>query len=71
LIVSRRGGSFLGSFDVDEATHTLTHHVQGPVTRELIVGKDLPRHYEFTDDGYLIIRSMRSDEHWSVRWEHY
>ncbi len=60
-----------GSFDVDEATHTLTHHVQGSVTRELIVGKDLPRHYEFTDDGHLTIRSMRSDEHWSVRWEHY
>jgi hypothetical protein len=60
-----------GSFDVDEAAHTLIHHVQGSVTRELIVGKDLPRHYQFTDDGHLIIRSTRSDEHWSVTWEHY
>jgi Lipocalin-like domain len=60
-----------GSFDVDEATHTLTHHVQGSVTRELIVGKDLPRHYEFTDGLHLIIRSMRPDEHWWVRREHY
>jgi aryl-alcohol dehydrogenase-like predicted oxidoreductase len=60
-----------GSFDVDETAHTLTHHVLGSVTRERIVGKDLPRHYEFTDDGHLIIRSMRSDEHWSATWEHY
>jgi hypothetical protein len=60
-----------GSYDVDEATHTLTHHVQGSVTRDLLVGKDLPRAFQFTDAGYLIIRSTRSDEHCSVTWEHY
>ena len=60
-----------GSYDVDEATHTLTHHVQGSVTRDLLVGKDLPRVYEFTGDGHLIIKSTRPDEHWSVTWEHY
>ena len=60
-----------GSYDVDEATHTLTHHVQGSVTRDLLVGKDLPRIYQFTADGHLIIRSARPDEHWSVVWEHY
>jgi len=60
-----------GSYDVDEATHTLTHHVQGSVTRDLLVGKDLPRAFQFTDAGYLIIRSTRSDEHWSVTREHY
>ena len=27
-----------GSYDVDEATHTLTHHVQGSVTRNLLIG---------------------------------
>jgi len=59
-----------GSYDVDEATHTLTHHVQGSVTRDLLVGKYLPRAFQFTDAGYLIIRSTRSDEHWSVTWEH-
>jgi hypothetical protein len=59
-----------GSYDVDEATHTLTHHVQGSVTRDLLVGKDLPRAFQFTA-GHLIIRSTRSDEHWSVTWEHY
>jgi Lipocalin-like domain len=60
-----------GSYDVDDATHTVTHHVQGSVTRELLVGKDLPRVYQFTADGHLIIKSARPDEHWSVTWKHY
>jgi len=60
-----------GSFDVDEATHTLTHHVQGSITRDLLVGKNLPRKFEFTPDGHLIIRSARPDERWFVTWAHY
>lgn len=60
-----------GSYDVDDATHTLTHHVQGSNTGDLIVGKDLPRLYQFTKDGRLIIRPVQSDEHWSVVWERY
>ena len=60
-----------GSYDVDEATHTLIHHVLGSVTRDLLVGKDLPRVFQFTGDGHLIIKSVRPDERWSVTWEHY
>lgn len=60
-----------GSYDVNEATHTVTHHVQGSVTRDLLVGKDLPRVYQFSADRQLIIKSAREDEHWSVTWEHY
>ena len=60
-----------GSYDVNEATHTVTHHVQGSNTRDLLVGKDLPRLYQFDADGNLIIKSARADEHWSVTWEHY
>jgi hypothetical protein len=60
-----------GSYDVDEATHTVTHHVQGSNTGDLLVGKGLPRSFEFTQDGRLIIRSSRPDEHWFVVWEHY
>lgn len=60
-----------GSYDIDDAKHTVTHHVQGSVTRDLLVGKDLPRVYQFTEDGHLIIESARPDEHWSVTWEHY
>ena len=60
-----------GSYDVDEARQSLTHHVQGSNTRDLLVGKDRTRRFEFTSDGHLIIRSTRPDEHWSVTWEHY
>jgi hypothetical protein len=60
-----------GSYDLDETTHTLTHHVQGSNTRDLLVGKDLPRIYRFSSDGHLIIKSARPEEHWSVTWEHY
>jgi hypothetical protein len=60
-----------GSFDVNEAAHTVTHHVQGANTRDFLVGKDLPRTYELSADGHLVITSARPDEHWSVRWEHY
>jgi len=60
-----------GSYDVNEATHVLTHHVQGSVTRGLLVSKDLPRIYRLSAGGRLIIRSARADEHWSVTWEHY
>jgi len=60
-----------GSYDVNGATHILTHHVKGSNTGDRLVGKDLPRVYQFTADGYLLIRSARPDEHWSVTWEHY
>lgn len=59
-----------GSYDVDESTHTVTHHVEGSITRGLLVGKDLRRVYQFTPDGHLVLRSARPDEHWSVTWEH-
>jgi hypothetical protein len=58
-----------GSYDVNEDAHTVTHHVEGSITRGL-VGKDLTRVYQFSD-GHLIIKSSRSDAHWSVTWEHY
>lgn len=60
-----------GSYDIDENAHTVTHHVQGSITRNQLVGKDLLRKFEFTPDGHLIIRSTRPDEHWFVTWAHY
>jgi hypothetical protein len=60
-----------GSYDINETTHTVTHHVQGANTRDLLVGKDLPRVYLFSTDAHLVIKSARPDEHWSVTWEHY
>jgi Lipocalin-like domain len=60
-----------GSYDVNEAKHILTHHIQGANTRDLLVGKNLPRVYEFDAEGNLVIKSARADEHWSVTWKHY
>ena len=60
-----------GSYRVDEATHTVTHHVQGSITRETLVGRYLPRVYKFTEDGHLILKSANPAEHWQVTWEHY
>jgi hypothetical protein len=60
-----------GSYEVNEAEHILTHHIQGANTRDLLVGKNLPRLYRFDAEGNLLIKSARSDEHWSVTWKHY
>lgn len=59
-----------GSYDVNEAKHVLTHHIQGANTRDLL-GRSLSRMYKFDAQGNLIIKSARSDEHWSVTWKHY
>jgi hypothetical protein len=59
-----------GSYDINEAAHTVTHHVQGSITGKALIGKDLPRRYQFTQDGHLIIRSADANETWSVTWEH-
>jgi len=58
-----------GGYEVDESAHTFTFHVEGALVRDLI-GKDLPRLYEFTDNQ-LIVKSARPDEHWRVAWERY
>jgi hypothetical protein len=60
-----------GSYEVDESRHLVTHHVQGSVTRDRLVGKDLPRRFEFTSDGRLLIRSANPEEEWLVTWEKY
>ena len=60
-----------GNFTIDERTHTLTHHVQGSITGDALVGKDLPRIYTFTGDDRLVLRSANPEEQWSVTWKHY
>jgi len=53
-----------GSYEVNKESHTVTHHLDGSITRAL-VGKELRRVYWFSD-GHLIIKSARPDEHWPV-----
>lgn len=59
--------AYFGTFAVDEEKHTVTHHVQGGVARQL-VGKDLVRSYSFEGDR-LIMTPANSDEHWTVVYE--
>jgi hypothetical protein len=60
-----------GRFTVDASRHTVTHHVAGSNTGDALLGKDLPRRYEFTPDGRLLICPVNTAEHWSALWEHY
>lgn len=61
--------AYYGTYDVDEAAHEVTHHVEGSLVRAL-VGKNLTRVYKFADNQ-LILKSSRPDEHWTIAWEHY
>ena len=61
--------SYFGTFDVNEAAHSVTHHVQGALVRSLI-GKDLTRIYTFSGKQ-LVLKSSRPDESWRIVWEHY
>lgn len=57
-----------GSYDVNEAAHTVTHDVEGSITSGL-VGKHLTRVYRISGRR-LIIRSVHPEERWEVTWEH-
>jgi ketosteroid isomerase-like protein len=59
--------AYFGTFTVDEVKHTVTHHVEGGVARQL-VGKDLVRAYSFDGDR-LILKPTNKDENWSIVFE--
>jgi len=58
-----------GTYEIDEAAHHFTFHVEGALVRAL-VGKDLTRVFEFSG-RQLIVKSAIPDEHWRVAWEHF
>jgi hypothetical protein len=55
-----------GTYEINDA-RTFTFHVEGAMVRSL-VGKDLPRAYEFSGNQ-LIVKSTDPKEHWRVVWE--
>jgi hypothetical protein len=61
--------AYYGKYTVDERAHTVTHHVQGALVRSLI-GRDLARVYLLSDEQ-LIMKSSRTDEHWTIAWDRY
>ena len=60
--------AYQGTYTIDEKAQTVTHHVESALVRSLI-GKDLTRVYRF-EGKRLILKSSRSDEHWTIIWEH-
>jgi Domain of unknown function (DUF4440)/Lipocalin-like domain len=59
--------AYFGTYTIDETKHTITHHVEGSVARQL-VGKDLVRSFQF-EGGRLILKPTNGDEHWTVDFE--
>jgi len=59
--------AYFGTFTVDKEKHTVTHHVEGGVSRQL-AGKDLIRSYSF-DGDCLVIKPTNAHEHWTVVFE--
>lgn len=60
--------AYYGTYEIDEAAHSVTHHVEGALVRSLI-GKNLTRLYRF-EGKQLVLKSSRPDEHWTIAWEH-
>lgn len=61
--------AYYGTYEVNEQAHNVTHHVEGALVRKLI-GTNLTRVYRFSD-GQLVLKSSRTDEHWTIAWVHY
>jgi len=59
--------AYFGIYTIDKDKHTITHHVEGGVARQL-VGKDLMRSFTF-DGEHLIMKPATADEHWTVVFE--
>jgi hypothetical protein len=55
-----------GTYTVDGST--VTHHVVGANTGDMLVGKDLRRHFQIDPHGNLVITPEDPKEHWSVTW---
>jgi hypothetical protein len=60
---------YYGAYTVNEADHTVTHHVEGALVKSLI-GEKLTRVYKLSGNQ-LILTSSRPDEHWTICWERY
>lgn len=58
--------AYFGTFEVNESTHTITHHIRGHLDPARI-GKDNLRRYELAGDRLTLIELERPVRH--VTWE--
>lgn len=59
--------AYFGRYEVDEAKHIVTHHIEGEL-RPSYVGAAYARRYEIDGDR-LLLSSTNPDERWRVVWE--
>jgi hypothetical protein len=60
-----------GSYDVDETTHTLTHHYKDQLRATSSSARACRAFTSSPKTGALDHQISSADEHWSVTWEHY
>lgn len=59
--------AYFGTYEIDEARHVVTHHVEGEL-RPNYVGAAYARRYQ-VDGDRLLLSATNPDEHWRVIWE--
>jgi hypothetical protein len=62
--------AYYGTYDIDVAAETVTHHVKGS-TNSSQVGTDLVRHYRFSDDGRRLVLLVKNADRvtTTITWE--
>jgi len=64
--------SYFGHYDLDAEKRTVTHHVEGAASPNM-VGNALVRHFEFSPDGKSLFLSVKDGERVTgkLRWDRY
>ena len=64
--------SYFGHYDLDAEKRTVTHHVEGAVSPNM-VGNALVRHFEFSPDGKSLFLSVKDGDRVTgkLRWDRY
>ena len=64
--------SYFGRYEVDVANRTVTHHVEGSMSPNM-VGAALVRHFEFSPDGKSLFLSVKAGDRVTGRlqWDRY
>jgi hypothetical protein len=64
--------SYFGHYELDVEKRTVTHHVEGAVSPNM-VGNGLVRHFEFSPDGKSLFLSVKDGDRVTgkLRWDRY
>ena len=64
--------SYFGHYEIDAAKRTVTHHVEGAMSPNM-VGSPLVRYFEFTPDGGTLFLSVKDGDRVTgkLQWDRY